>query len=78
MAVADPKATVAIGDKGAEMVFLERSQIEAQPEQTDHLHMHFSAHMTRPQGPNNMVAWAKSDIGAKASLSKYDFWKTRM
>ena len=67
MAVADPNATVATGDKGVEMVFLERSQIEPQPEQTDHLHMHFSTQRTRPQGPNNMKAWAKSDMVKRAA-----------
>ena len=66
MAVSDDNATVATGDKGAEIIFLERSQIEPQPEQTDHLHMHFSTHMTRPQGPSNMKAWAKSDMVKRA------------
>ena len=69
MAVADANATVATGDKGVEMVFLERSQIEPQPEQTDHLHMHFSTHSTRPQGPINMKAWAKSDMAKRAATA---------
>ena len=69
MAVADPTATVATGDRGAEMVFLERSQIELQPEQTDHLHMHFSTQRTRPQGPNNMKAWAQSDMVKRAATA---------
>ena len=62
MAVADRNATVATGDKGVEIVFLERSQIEMQPAETDHLHMHFSTQRTRPQGPINMKAWATSDL----------------
>ena len=59
MAVPDDNATVATGDKGAEMILLKRNQIEPQREETDHLQMHFSTHSTRPQGPSNMKAWAE-------------------
>ena len=69
MAVADRNATVATGDKGVEIVFLERSQIEMQPAETDHLHMHFSTQRTRPQGPINMKAWATSDLVKRAATT---------
>ena len=48
------------------MVFLERSQIDPQREETDHLQVHFLAHSTRAQGPDNIKAWAKSEMVKRA------------